>query len=182
MSGKFMNKSIFILDTNIFLQGVSFNLFKGKLYTTPSIIEEIKVKRYHHKNRNILNRIHAAIEGKKLIVQIPSQESLQHVEKISKHTGDMKALSRADKELIALAFDLSKLHGKEKIILLSNDYSMENVSQELAIPYSPLGKRGITKKIKWEVYCPFCKKVYDAEHLEEPCEFCGEKLKRRMKK
>ncbi|MGV9171130.1 MAG: NOB1 family endonuclease [Promethearchaeia archaeon] len=182
MSRKFMNKSIFILDTNIFLQGVSFNLLKGKLYTTSSIIEEVRVKRYLHKNRNILNRIHAAIESKKLIVQEPTRKSLNRVKEISKHTGDVKALSLADKELIALTLDLSQSHGKDKVIMLSNDYSMENVSQELEIPYSPLGKKGITKKISWEVYCPFCKRIYNAEHLKEACEFCGETLKRRKKK
>lgn len=178
----FTGKSILVLDTNIFLRGFSFNLFQGILYTTPSILQEIEVKRYLHKNRNILNRVQAAIESKKLIIQEPSERSLQQVKDISKNTGDIKVLSPADRELIALTLDLTKHHGKEKVIMLSNDYSMENVSQELEVPYSPLGRKGISTQINWEVFCPFCKKIYNAEHLNESCEFCGAKLKRRKKK
>jgi rRNA maturation endonuclease Nob1 len=182
MSRKFTSKSIFIFDTSVFLRGISFNLFEGTLYTTSSIIKEIKVKRYKQKNRNILHRIHAAIESKKLIVQNPSHNSFKRVNKISKKTGDIKALSRADKELIALSLDLIENYGKKQVILLSNDYSMENVSDALKIPYSALGRKGIMSKIQWEVFCPFCNRIYGPEHLNETCEFCGERLKRRKKK
>ena len=47
--------TFYIFDTNIFLTGIDFNLFEGDIYTTPSIIEEVKDLRYFEKNRNILN-------------------------------------------------------------------------------------------------------------------------------
>ncbi|MHA1525440.1 MAG: ribonuclease VapC, partial [Promethearchaeota archaeon] len=62
------------------------------------------------------------------------------------------------------------------------DYSMENLCSVLDIPFSPLIKKGIKSKIIWEVYCPICSKVYNAEDLNNPCEICGLKLKRRPKK
>ncbi|MCK4778678.1 MAG: hypothetical protein KAT57_00760, partial [Candidatus Lokiarchaeota archaeon] len=61
-----MKKITYIFDTNIFLTGIDFNLFEGDIFTTPSIIEEVKDCRYIEKNRNILNKINAAIETKKL--------------------------------------------------------------------------------------------------------------------
>ena len=42
--------TIFIFDANIFLTGIDFNVIEGKIYTTPKIIEEIRVKKYQDKN------------------------------------------------------------------------------------------------------------------------------------
>ncbi|MHA1933044.1 MAG: NOB1 family endonuclease [Promethearchaeota archaeon] len=172
--------SHFVFDTNIFLKGVEFNLIPGIIYTTPSIIEEIKVKKYENKNRNILNRIQVAQESKKLIIKSPIEKYSINVENVAKKTGDFKALSLADKHLIALAIELIDSKN-QKVILFSDDYSIENVCFELNIPYSPLYKEGIEKKIIWEVYCSFCQKTFKVEDLDKSCEMCGSKLRRRPK-
>jgi UPF0271 protein len=172
---------ISIFDTNIFLTGLDFNLFTGLIYTTHSIIEEIEVTKYKEKNRNILNKVQAAIESGKLIVRAPLEKYLQIVEQKSKITGDYKALSDADKEIIAIALEIIN-KCNQIIMIYTNDYSIENLCSELDIPYSPLGKDGIKKKIIWEVYCPFCNVPYEAEDLNTLCERCGSRLKRRPKK
>ncbi len=170
--------SCLVLDTNIFLKGLDFNLIPGKIYTAPLIIEEINVDKYKDRNRNILNRIQAAIDIKKLIILSPLGKYFKLVEKISKKTGDFNALSDADKQLLAIAMELidTKDHN---VILFSNDYSIENVCSELNIPYSPLYKKGIKTKIIWEVYCSSCQKSFKAEDLKKRCEVCGSELKRR---
>jgi len=173
--------TIYIFDTNIFLTGIDFNLFKGDIYTTPSIIEEVNDRRYLEKNRNILNKINAAIETNKLKIKFPEIKYIHKIKEISKKTGDFKALSDADKELIALTIELIEKSNK-KVKMYSNDYSIENVCSELKIPFSPLFKDGIESKITWEVYCPHCKKIHKAEDLNKICEICGSKLRRRPKK
>ena len=175
-------KSItYIFDTNIFLTGIDFNLFEGDIFTTPSIIEEVKDYRYIDKNRNILNKINAAIETKKLKLKFPENKYIDKINEISKKTGDFKALSDADKELIALTLELTEKSNK-KVIMYSNDYSIENVCSELNITFSPLYKEGIESKITWEVYCPYCKSIHKVEDLNTTCEKCGTKLRRRPKK
>lgn len=169
---------VHIFDANIFLTGIDFNIIEGTIYTTPSIVEEIKVLRYEEKNRIILNRIFVAIEGKKLLIKSPNEEFIEIVKNKSKKTGDFKALSNADKELIALSLELIKNQIKN-VIVYSNDYSVENLCSELNIPYSPLFKEGIEKKIIWEVYCPSCYNIQSPEDLYKMCEKCGSKLKRR---
>ncbi len=171
---------ILIFDTNIFLTGIDFNLIDGFIYTTPSIIKEIDVERYKDKNRNIMNRVQAAIESKKLIIRTPSEEYMDDVNTKAKTTGDLNALSRPDKELIALTLELIN-DSNQDIILYTNDYSMENVCVELGIDFSPLGKKGIKSKRIWEVYCPFCKEVHPVEDLNKICETCNSRLKRRQK-
>ncbi|KKK40882.1 hypothetical protein LCGC14_0416380 [marine sediment metagenome] len=172
---------ILVLDANIFLVGIDFTLMDGLIYTTPKIIEEIKVKRYEEKNRNILNKIEAAINSKKLILATPSEQYVYEVEKRSKSTGDFKFLSGVDKELIALTLDLIKNSGK-KVRIYSNDYSVENVCLEMGITFSTIHKKGIESKIVWQIYCQNCKIVYNPAELKEVCENCGSKLKRRPKR
>ncbi|MFX1279523.1 MAG: NOB1 family endonuclease [Promethearchaeota archaeon] len=174
------NPPIYIFDANIFFTGIDFNIIEGKIYTTPSIIDEIKVQKYEVKNRNVLNRIYVAIENKKLEIKTPNKDYLKRVELISKTTGDFKVLSNADKDLLAISLELLDVQD-EPIVVFSNDYSVENLCSELKIPYSPLFKEGITKKIIWEIYCPSCYKIYDSDDLYYICEKCGSKLKRRPK-
>ncbi|NVM36359.1 MAG: hypothetical protein HWN81_12245 [Candidatus Lokiarchaeota archaeon] len=173
--------TIYIFDTNIFLTGIDFNLIEGFIYTTPSIIEEVKDRRYVEKNRNIINKINVAIETNKLKIKFPENKYINKIKDISKKTGDFKALSDADKELIALTIELIEKSNK-KVKMYSNDYSIENVCSELKIPFSPLFKDGIESKITWEVYCPNCKNIHKAEDLNKICEICGLKLRRRPKK
>lgn len=172
---------ILIFDTNIFLTGIDFNLIDGIIYTTPNIIEEIKVEKYKTKNLNILNRIHAALENKKLILKVPERKYMQEVIKRSKITGDFNALSFADKEFVALALELINTRKEDRITVFSNDYSIENVGSELNIPISSLFKEGIKSKIYWEVFCPHCKNTYNVKDLYKKCETCGTKLIRRSK-
>lgn len=173
-------RPIYIFDTNIFFTGIDFNIIEGTIYTTPSIIEEIKVPKYEIKNRNVLNRILVAIENKKLEIKTPNVDYLKKVELISKKTGDFKALSNADKDLLAISLELLDIQD-EPIMVFSNDYSVENLCSELKLPFSPLFKEGITKKIIWEIYCPSCYKIYNSDDLNYICQKCGSKLKRRPK-
>ncbi|MHA2393576.1 MAG: hypothetical protein ACXAEX_16690, partial [Promethearchaeota archaeon] len=141
-------------------------------------LEEVKFSKYLEKNRNILNKIYAAIESKKLQIKSPKNEYIERIINISKKTGDFKVLSSADKELLALTLELKECtEGEVKIY--SNDYSIENVCAELNIHFSPLYKEGISSKIIWEIYCPFCKDIYEAGDFNKICEKCGSKLKRR---
>ncbi|MFX1311280.1 MAG: NOB1 family endonuclease [Promethearchaeota archaeon] len=171
---------IAVFDTNIFLSGIDFNIFKNSIYTTPNVIEEVKVHKYLVKNRNILNKIYAAIESKKLRIKSPDIKFLQDVNEKSKKTGDFSALSNIDKELIALTLELS-VNYNHKVKLYTNDYSIENVCAVFNIPYISLYKNGIDKKIIWEVYCPNCKIIHKAEDFNKTCEICGLRLKRRPK-
>jgi len=176
-----LNESpILIFDTNIFLTGIDFNLINGLIYTTPSIIEEIKVEKFSKQNQNILNKIYAALDSKKLIIRAPKRSYIENVNEKSKLTGDFKVLSDVDKELISLALELVETF-KTTVKMFSNDYSIENVCSELDIPFFSLYKEGIKSKITWEVYCPHCKSSFDAEDLFKTCEMCGSRLKRKPK-
>lgn len=170
-----------IFDTNIFLLDFQINLIESIIYTTPSVIEEIKVDKYLKKNRMIISRIEAAIEMGKLNIRIPSDIYLEKVKLSSIDTGDLNSLSKADLDLIALALELNN-EFQQEVILFTNDYSMENVCLQLNLPFSPFVKKGINSKIMWEVYCPFCNQIFESADLNSKCDRCGQNLKRRKKK
>lgn len=174
-------KSILIFDTNIFLLGIDINLIDGLIYTTPEVIDEIKHKKYLSKNRNILNKIHAAIESKKLILMNASDQYFKEIEHNSKLTGDYRALSAVDKGLVALTLEIKETVNKN-VIIYTNDYTIENICSELNILFSPLNKKGIKSKTIWEVYCPYCNEVFKSEDLHKYCDRCGLRLMRRPKK
>jgi len=180
--GKDLEEKISVLDTNIFLTGLEINLFNGIIYSTPNVIEEIRVNKFAEKNRNIIYKVEAAIASNKMVLKTPSQKYVQTVETHSKKTGDFNALSPVDIELIALTLDL-KENTNKNVVIYTNDYSIENLCFELNLQFLPLmGKDGIKKKIIWEVYCPFCKTTYNVEDLYKTCEKCGLKLKRRKQR
>ena len=172
---------ILVFDANIFLTGIDFNLIDAEIYTTRNIIKEVTVKKYAEQNRNIIYKIQAAIYSKKLTVKSPLEEYVQKIERESKKTGEIKALSRADKELIALTLELIETTDK-RVVIYTNDYSMENLCSEMEIPYSSLIQEGIKSKIIWQIFCPFCNDVFEAEDLNKKCEICGTRLRRRPKK
>ena len=171
---------ILIFDTNIFLKGIDINLFKETIYTTSKVIEEIEVLKYSNKNRNILNRVDAAIANGHLVVRNPKKDYIIATKTRANLTGDINALSEADIGLIALALELTETLEKD-IVLYSNDYSIQNLCSEIKIKYSPIFMKGIKDRRTFELYCPSCKKTYKIGTLYQKCEVCGTKLKMRPK-
>ena len=144
-------------------------------------MNELKVRKYIDRNRNILLRIELAIETGKLVVKKSQDKYSNIVEEKSKSTGTTKILSKNDVSLIGLVLELMDIYS-EDIILYTNDYSMENLCTILQIRFKPLYKKGIEEKMYFEVYCPYCKTLHKPEDLNKKCERCGLDLKKRLLK
>ena len=170
-----------MFDANIFLTGVDFNYFAERVFTTPEIVDELKVEKYIVRNRNILLRVELAIETGKLVVKKSKDKYSKIVEEKSLLTGTTKVLSKNDVGLMGLVLELMDTH-PEDIILYTNDYSMENLCTMLNIRFKPLYKKGIEEKMYFEVYCPYCKTLHKPEDLGKKCEKCGLHLKKRLLK
>ena len=52
----------------------------------------------------------------------------------------------------------------------------------MQINFLGIYKKGIKDQKIFELFCPYCKTVYTNGTLDDLCEFCGLKLKRRPKK
>jgi UPF0271 protein len=162
-----------VLDTSAFLQGFNSLNKKIVLYTSPLVIQEI-----HDEMTKI--KVNNWTDTGKLIVQIPKSESIQYILTHSMRMGETKALSETDINVLALTYQLSK-EGFD-VTLISDDYSIQNLANELGLVYTGLATRGIKRKYYWIYYCPGCKKQFNKLEFDNLCPICGTELKRKPKK
>jgi UPF0271 protein len=156
------HNSIFILDTSAILSGKPLDLEDAKIFTTTGVSKEIKPGGRDYRQFQFL------IE-KGLKVFKPSEGSIEEIKEIAKKTGDLTRLSSTDIELLALTLDFNKKD--ESAIILTDDYSIQNVAKSAKISYEPINQHGITKNFKWIVRCRGCGK-YFKEQIKT-CPICG---------
>jgi UPF0271 protein len=165
-----MNKKkenrIYILDTSAILSGKPLNFIDAEMITTFSMSSELKPGGKDY-------QIFSYLKDKGLKFQIPSQESIDFIKKTSKKTGDSRRISQVDLEILALAFDLHK--EGFNCIILSDDYSIQNIASELKLNFQGISQKGITKKLKWSVRCIGCGKKFKEDI--SLCPICGSNTK-----
>lgn len=162
-----MKKQLFIIDTSAILSGKPINLVNANMVTTPSVSDELQPGGKDYRTFQFL-------QEKGLVVQSPSKESIRKIKKSAEETGDKDRLSSADVEILALALDVNKDENKEAVIL-TDDYSIQNVADTLNIKFQSFSQRGITKKFKWHYRCPGCGKQFKASI--KICPICGTETK-----
>jgi endoribonuclease Nob1 len=161
-------KKIFILDTSAILSGKPLNFEDAQVVTTVNIEKEIKPG-----GRDYQNYIY--LKEKCLILKSPSKDSLKKIKETSKKTGDINRLSIFDTELLATALDENKQNDAE-VVILTDDYSIQNVATYLKIKFQNINQKGITKKFKWINRCRGCgKKFKDNISI---CPICGSDTKK----
>ncbi|MDR0778093.1 MAG: nucleic acid-binding protein [Methanomassiliicoccaceae archaeon] len=111
--------------------------------------------------------------GELLRVSECTKGSLAKVREAAAKSGDIGRLSDVDLSVIALALDL-------KGIVLTDDYSIQNVCKIMGIEYRPVGTEGIKKTEKWNYRCNGCGKWYP-EKMND-CPICGSSMKAHRKR
>ena len=149
----------FVLDTSAILSGKDFSV-ENELYSSPKILEELK----HGKMKRRLDYLIKA--GLKVIT--PSHETVEKVKKCASDTGDEARVSEADIEVLSLALELD-------CVLLTDDYSIQNIATKLNVKYRGIAQEGIKETIKWRMRCRGCGRYWDKMH--DSCPVCGSDLK-----
>ena len=122
-------------------------------------------------------RFKTAVENGKLKLKAPRAEFLDRVKESSRDVGDMFFLSDVDLQVLALALEL-KSAGNEPFIV-TDDYSIQNVANQLGLEFAPLMTFGIRFRLHWIRYCPACRRKYPPDYKHKKCEVCGTELKRK---
>jgi UPF0271 protein len=125
-------------------------------------------------------RFNAAVESGKLTVMRSKDSVFQDIQEASRKMGDMRYLSEADLQVLALALEL-KGRGLSPVIV-TDDYSIQNVANKIDIEFTSLMTFGIKFRFKWILYCPACYRKYPPDYKSKVCEVCGTELKRKPKK
>lgn len=165
-----MSERQVVLDSSAFIAGYEPEDSKGKHYTVPEVVQELR-------DEITLVRTQAAIDSKRLTVENPRPEFVEKVRNVAAELGESSALSRADISVISLALQLKE--SGRPVTLLSGDYSVQNMALRLNVKYNALSTLGITKKIVWTLYCPGCHRLYKEAPSGNICPVCGTQLKRK---
>lgn len=104
-------------------------------------------------------------------VRDPEVESVEVVKSAARKTGDVYKLSDTDLHLLALALDLKK-EGEEPIIV-TDDYSIQNVAKVFGIKTDSIVQRGIREEFKWIRICKGCKRRVEKG---KTCPICGSEV------
>lgn len=122
-------------------------------------------------------RFNAAVENRKLRVRTPKISFLRKAREASEKVGDVRYLSEADMQVLALALELKSL-GLDPIIV-TDDYSIQNVANQIGVNFTSLMTYGIRFRFDWILYCPACHRKYLSNYKFKSCKVCGTELKRK---
>jgi UPF0271 protein len=154
-----------VLDTSAILSGKPINL--ENMVTVPGVKTELAAQGNDY-------QIFQFQRERGLSLYSPSQGSLDKIKQVTFETGDSQRLSDVDKELLALALDINK-NKEEQAVILTDDYSIQNVAQTLGIKFENVSQTGITKRFKWIYRCRGCGRKFK-EHIHI-CPVCGASTK-----
>ena len=161
---------VLIYDTSAFIGGMDPQAIQIDQWTTPENLEEIR-------NKNTKEILKMAIKTGRMKLRSPSQKFIKTIIEAAKKTGDFQKLSEIDIKVLALALEFNSENWNP--ILMTDDYSIQNVASHLKIEYKSVTEAGIRTQLRWKVFCPGCNTDYPANIKLKKGEICGTKLKRK---
>lgn len=167
-----LDKKFLIIDTSAIFSGKFLNINDVQMITPYSVLKEINPGGKDYRNLQFL------IE-KGLKTYEPSKKSIIKIKEISEITGDYSRLSKTDIDILALALDL-KNDTENNVSILTDDYSIQNVSNYLKINYLNITQTGIKKRFIWSYKCMGCGKKF--EKSINICPICGSSIKNYLSK
>jgi UPF0271 protein len=147
-----------VLDASAFIHDYDAD---GDLATVPMVREELEDEAGSRFD---------ALEGGGMRLHVPDEGAVETVERAARTTGDATELSRTDRRLVAAAFELGAT-------LVTDDYAMQNVADELGVNVEVIARGGIDERRNWEYQCQGCGRTYE-DHRER-CPVCGTGLARK---
>ncbi len=121
------------------------------MITVPEVVQEIKDEG---------SRLYMDVLG--IRVEEAKGEYVERIMDVARKTGDHERLSDADIKLLAKALEVNG-------IIVTDDYSIQNVARKLGIRYEKVMQKGIEKEFKWIRVCRGCKRITE----RKICEVCG---------
>lgn len=160
-----------IIDSTVFYAGVPFRSLE-QYYTTNYITKELQKITFFR------NRIETLINSNRLIIVDPSEPSFDTILQNSLIIENKRSLSDADISILALAKDF--LSQAYEVVILTDDFAIQNVAKKLDINYIPLLYSGIKYSGLWINFCSGCNKIY--QNHDKICKNCGNPLKRKLQR
>jgi UPF0271 protein len=155
--------AIYIIDSSAVLSGKPLPLDQQICWTSEEIANEFSIGGPSY-------RMFQYLLEKGLELHNPTEESKKIVLEIVERMGEGLRLSSADQAILALAVDVKRVT-QNKAIILTDDYSIQNIASILNIEFQSISQSGITKTFKWIRRCRGCGRILT--NNESDCKICG---------
>jgi len=153
---------IYVMDSSAIFQRKA--IYKNMI-TVPEVVSEV-----------IDEQSSVYLSVKNLKIEEASASCLKKIERIAKRTGDIYKLSDTDLKILAKALD-EKEKGND-VILVTDDYAIQNVAKKIGIKFESVIQKGISKEFNWIKVCKGCGRRL----TDDICPICGsEAVIRRIK-
>ncbi len=152
----------YIADASLF---IIRKRLSGSVVTVPSVVEEIR----DENSKTAMELMQVSVENPLTIFKNEVMEK-------AGITKDSEELSGTDIDLLAKALEYSR---REEVMLVSDDFAVQNTAIQLGIHVMPAGGRVIKDVLLWEKQCIGCKRRFPAG---DECPVCGSPLKKRRKR
>lgn len=127
----------YILDSAVFINASSFPFSSKHAYFVTSACEA------ELKEMTAKMRLEAAFQEGKVSITDPCPASVQIAQALARKHGDQR-LSDADESVLALALEM--VDRGDKVVVYTDDYSLQNLLKWRKIPFERVLQKGITKK------------------------------------
>jgi endoribonuclease Nob1 len=128
---------------------------KGSFLTVPGVVLEVRDAQSRMK-------FEAARDNGAIKVLEPDPRCLKTLEESCKKLGCLDLLSPTDKDILALAIET-------KLIVVTDDYDIQNVCRELGLKFETIMFKGVRSTMVWERCCTAC----GAKVEGDECHVCG---------
>ena len=146
---------------------------KSKALTTTLVVLEVR-------DESSRARLDVALkQGLLEVVEVPL-EFLKVARLAAEVSTDFPDLSDADFEILALCLKL-KREGKA-LILLTDDYALQNAASKAGVPFQGVSKKGIKSIKEWVWKCKSCGKNFPRTLTDVECPSCSGELAKRESK
>jgi len=132
------------------------------IYTTPEVLAEFKDFESKHLLEAFMEKISVIPASRKYMDRVLSQ---------AKKVGGKELLSKTDLSVLALGLQLMDRGEGDDVVIISEDFDIQNLAVLMGMKYASIRKRNITKVLTVYKKCTACGAVYD-ESLSE-CPNCG---------
>ncbi|MFB6132495.1 MAG: NOB1 family endonuclease [Halanaeroarchaeum sp.] len=149
---------MYVLDTSAFIHEFETD---ESVATIPAVRDELDDAQAYR---------YDAMEGAGMHIQIPDETAIGTVRQVARRTGDDTVLSETDVRLLAAAVELDAT-------LVTDDYAMQNVADELELDVEVIAQEGIEEPRKWHYQCQGCGREFEEDR--ERCPVCGSQLERK---
>ncbi|MET1159663.1 MAG: NOB1 family endonuclease [Thermoprotei archaeon] len=158
-------KIILIFDTTAFLAKYHLQLWGRniEIYTTQSVVNEVR-------DSESKSALELGLSIARINILEPQKTYLEKVKKNAFKLGVLHKLSKTDLEVAALALELSE-RGR-KVVVVTDDYMLQNLLLDIGIGFKPLRTTGIKKLRRYKIKCPVCGYT-SIRSDEEICPICG---------